>query len=456
MLAFEGGLAWQQINSTVGGMLIADIRPISFACYKGTPDYNKARRRPTNKLGNLPPFWKKAVTSPRLTLGRTVVVGAASTVGVTGGYIQGGGHSLGRGWRVEFEVVLADGSIFKASACTNSDLFWALRGGGGSTYGAVTSVVLRTHENVSMVQYFLNIIGYLFFFGQKDTKGVEKLFKPFHDWLYKAVERPFVNVTISPAAPAMSYPNYARWPRRQHCPWIKIPFPGTPRVSKTQQNALRDIDYVGPGPKPVDSAAHSAWRKAIAHIVVSINWEQGDSFKKQDEVKGLMSDYIVPRLKKLDYWHEDGNADYGVYGRLKKMKAKYDPNGEFWCRQCFGSEDWDLDGIYLHFEPQEPGSLGCSVKEGFVGLCGLPKEIYKMDGPHMCLYSMTVRRDPTTRSIDKSFLIPVHWESQATPGAWDWRQVQGYIGNGKANPTKRAQLTATDSRRSSQYASIGR
>ena len=34
---------WQKFNSTVGGMLIADIRPISSACYKGTPDYNKAR-----------------------------------------------------------------------------------------------------------------------------------------------------------------------------------------------------------------------------------------------------------------------------------------------------------------------------------------------------------------------------------------------------------------------------
>ena len=34
---------WQKFNSTVGGNLIADIRPISSACYVGTPDYNKAR-----------------------------------------------------------------------------------------------------------------------------------------------------------------------------------------------------------------------------------------------------------------------------------------------------------------------------------------------------------------------------------------------------------------------------
>lgn len=47
--------------------------------------------------------------------GRLVVAGAATTVGVTGGYIQGGGHSplgphlgLGSDNAVEFEVVIAD------------------------------------------------------------------------------------------------------------------------------------------------------------------------------------------------------------------------------------------------------------------------------------------------------------------------------------------------------------
>ena len=32
---------------------------------------------------------------------------------------------------IQFEVVLADGRAVKADACTNEDLFWALRGGGG-------------------------------------------------------------------------------------------------------------------------------------------------------------------------------------------------------------------------------------------------------------------------------------------------------------------------------------
>ena len=38
-----------------------------------------------------------------------------------------------------------------ANACTNPDLFWALKGGGGGSWGVVTRVTLRTHE---LPEYF--------------------------------------------------------------------------------------------------------------------------------------------------------------------------------------------------------------------------------------------------------------------------------------------------------------
>lgn len=42
-------------------------------------------------------------------------------------------------------MVVADGSVLKANESENSDLFWAVRGG-GCNFGACTQFVLRLHD----------------------------------------------------------------------------------------------------------------------------------------------------------------------------------------------------------------------------------------------------------------------------------------------------------------------
>src|SRR5678815_386246 len=46
---------------------------------------------------------------------------------------------------LEADVVTADGKVRTVNACTDPDLFWALKGGGGGTFGVVTRLTLRTH-----------------------------------------------------------------------------------------------------------------------------------------------------------------------------------------------------------------------------------------------------------------------------------------------------------------------
>ncbi|KAK8024915.1 hypothetical protein PG990_002738 [Apiospora arundinis] len=77
------------------------------------------------------------------------------TVGVSGGWVMGGGHSilspvygLGADRVVEFQIVTPDGVSRTASACENPDLFWALRGGGGGTFGVVLSATHRVEPRM--------------------------------------------------------------------------------------------------------------------------------------------------------------------------------------------------------------------------------------------------------------------------------------------------------------------
>ena len=50
-------------------------------------------------------------------------------------------------------MVTSTGECFTANNYQNSDLFWALRGGGGGTYGVVTSVTYRTYESLPVAFY---------------------------------------------------------------------------------------------------------------------------------------------------------------------------------------------------------------------------------------------------------------------------------------------------------------
>jgi hypothetical protein len=58
---------------------------------------------------------------------------------------------------LEFTVVLANGTLVTTNAYQYPDLFWALRGGGGGTYGVVLSVTYQTHPKFPLTTPILQV-----------------------------------------------------------------------------------------------------------------------------------------------------------------------------------------------------------------------------------------------------------------------------------------------------------
>jgi len=107
-------------------------------------------------------MWIDAYTAVTTKAGRYVQGGGCTTVGVPG-LVQGGGFGsfskrfgTAASSLLEAEVVTADGQVRIANAFTNPDLFWAIKGGGGGSFGVVTHMTLRTH---ALPEYFGGVFG---------------------------------------------------------------------------------------------------------------------------------------------------------------------------------------------------------------------------------------------------------------------------------------------------------
>ena len=83
-------------------------------------------------------------------VGYRIVAPECGLVGVVGGYVQGGGQSqlvtaygLAADQVLSWEVITPQGEHLVATPDNNTDLYWALAGGGGGTYGVVLSATFR-------------------------------------------------------------------------------------------------------------------------------------------------------------------------------------------------------------------------------------------------------------------------------------------------------------------------
>ena len=99
-------------------------------------------------------------------------------VRTAGGYGQTSGHGpfsskygLAADSFVEFKVVTADGALRVANSVVEKDLFWALRGGGGGTFGVVVEATMKAFPTpkITMTKWWIKTSN------PNDTEGI---FKP--------------------------------------------------------------------------------------------------------------------------------------------------------------------------------------------------------------------------------------------------------------------------------------
>ncbi|CAM0139136.1 unnamed protein product [Umbelopsis sp. WA50703] len=272
-----------------------------------------------------------------------VVGGAANTVGV-GGYVGGGGHApispnygLAVDNALQFTVVLASGQVVVANDAQHSDLFWALRGGGASTWGVVIDVTFRTYPGPSilsfaefgayttnstlfklMLQKFVEeqpaiseggFAGY--WYNSNDTLWFAYANLNANQTEATNILQPFVSYTTSIGVVNQlnmsEYNSWHQWYRYFDCPGGDcgsvsggsailssrlIPLENFQRPSELADaliNSYNAIAYTGGtighlvaggevSRKDPDSVAvNPAWRKALWHIVISVGYEDNAS-----------------------------------------------------------------------------------------------------------------------------------------------------------------------------------
>jgi FAD/FMN-containing dehydrogenase len=134
--------------------------------------------------------------------GRAVPGGSCPTVGISGLTLGGGIGVVGRAYGLtcdnvtSLQIVTADGQIRTANSRTNSDLFWACRGGGGGNFGVVTSFTFSTHAAGEICLFFLSW----------PWSQADRVIAGWQSWAPHAPDQLWSNVHLA-AAPGGSVPS---------------------------------------------------------------------------------------------------------------------------------------------------------------------------------------------------------------------------------------------------------
>ncbi|EAU80813.2 FAD/FMN-containing protein [Coprinopsis cinerea okayama7 len=336
--------------------------------------------------------------------GRTLVGGitAGGSVGAAGGWVMGGGHSalsptygLGVDNVLQFTLLTSSGTHLTANAHTNPDLFWALRGGGGGTFGILTSVTYRTHPSapLTVVELKMNLTSpevaqemvtdqvfptYLQFVYISPGKSLSEANETFNSILSLAQERS--NHTAETTTQV--YPSFYAWFEERFGGERSTGNVG--RMAELSSRLLaRSVVEKDPGlvarlllsmpnpsgapwatvaggavaqPDPDSAGLNPAWREAVAEVYFGEFWNENENDVETIErarerlINGTnildpVSVNSAAYFNEAMLYEKDFKTTFfgSHYDRLKEIKNRVDPEALFLVPLGVGSEDWDED-----------------------------------------------------------------------------------------------------------------
>ncbi|KAH6888514.1 hypothetical protein B0T10DRAFT_441523 [Thelonectria olida] len=348
--------------------------------------------------------------------GLIVVTGECPTVGLAGGYTQGGGHSalstvfgLAADNTLEFEVVTPTGKLLKASKTKNRDLYWALSGGGAGNYGIVTSMTVRAHPDstVSGASFLLSPsksnpeqiydiidafhaalpdivdagVMIIYFFSDtylsvpattaygKTKAEVEEILKP----LAKALAA--MNVAFNP-----TYTEYSSYYDHYEHYWGPFPAGNIPvgtqlfggrllprsRLASfgpaARKIAEMGVTFIGVGldvskfGRKDANAVLPQWRSSIVQVSLTLPWDFQAPWAEMVAQQDRMTNEVQPVIEaatpgagaymnEADFQQQDWQKTFfgANYGKLLKIKRKFDPEGLLYATAAVGSEAWVVE-----------------------------------------------------------------------------------------------------------------
>lgn len=335
--------------------------------------------------------------------GLVALGGECPTVGVAGGYTQGGGHSalttsfgLATDNTLSFDVVTADARLLTASRTQNSDLYWALSGGGGGTYGVVISMTSKVYPDVkvggaSLVFYAVE---------QSSIDTFYKAIESFHALLPAMVDAGhlviyYFNDAFFQIAPTTAYNKSKAQVQKDLAPFVaaitKLVIKHTVSYSETPNYTEHYDKYFGPLPygniqvgiaqyggrlipretitknnaafnkvarnitqdgvifigvstnvasfaKKVSNAVLPAWRKTQVHATLTTPWSFTAPWADMIALQDKMTKKIMPQIESV-------TPGSGVYLNEANFQQ---PN---WQKELFGTNYAKLNTIKEKYDP---------------------------------------------------------------------------------------------------------